>query len=67
MPRKWLDAGALAQALTAIGFLDPAMPKKLMPRLQQMFHRTQLRQEEIQSLRGIAKAMLQTRAGKPLD
>lgn len=63
-------AGMLAhwqEALTAIGFLDPAMPKKLMPRLQQMFHRTQLRQEEIHILRGIAKAMLQTRAGKPLD
>lgn len=45
------------QALTAIGFLDPAAPKKLMPRLQQLFNRAQPTQEEIHILRGIAKAM----------
>lgn len=49
------------QALTAIGFLDPAAPKKLMPRLNQLFNRAQLRQEEIHILRGIAKAMLDRR------
>ncbi|HEX5373411.1 MAG TPA: RNA methyltransferase [Aquabacterium sp.] len=47
------------QALTALGFLDPAAPKKLMPRLNQMFNRAQLRQEEIHILRGVAKAMLE--------
>ena len=47
------------QALTTIGFLDPAAPKKLMPRLNQMFNRAQLTQEEIHILRGVAKAMLQ--------
>ncbi len=55
-------AGMLAhwqQALTAIGFLDPAAPKKLLPRLNQLFNRAQPTQEEIHILRGIAKAMLQ--------
>lgn len=55
-------AGMLAhweQALTAIGFLDPAAPKKLMPRLNQLFNRAQLTQEEIHILRGVAKCMLQ--------
>lgn len=48
------------QALTAIGFLDPAAPKKLMPRLNQLFNRAALTQEEIHILRGVAKAMLET-------
>ncbi len=54
-------AGMLAhwqQALEHVGFLDPAAPKKLMPRLNQLFNRAQLNQEEIHILRGIAKAML---------
>ncbi|MBP6159399.1 MAG: RNA methyltransferase [Giesbergeria sp.] len=58
-------AGMLAhweQALAAIGFLDPDAPKKLMPRLNQMFNRAQPTQEEIHILRGVAKAMLQTAA-----
>ena len=48
------------QALTAVGFLDPAAPKKLMPRLNQLLNRAQLTQEEIHILRGVAKAMLET-------
>jgi tRNA/rRNA methyltransferase len=48
------------QALAAIGFLDPAAPKKLMPRLNQLFNRAELTQEEIHILRGVAKAMLET-------
>ena len=48
------------QALTAIGFLDPAAPKKLMPRLNQLFNRAQLSPEEIHILRGVAKAMAQS-------
>jgi tRNA/rRNA methyltransferase len=39
-----------------IGFLDPAAPKKLMPRLNQLFNRAQPTPEEIHILRGIAKA-----------
>ena len=53
------------QALTAIGFLDPAAPKKLMPRLNQLFNRAQLSPEEIHILRGVAKAMLQAAQAKP--
>ncbi|KQR45801.1 RNA methyltransferase [Acidovorax sp. Leaf160] len=56
-------AGMLAhweRALVEIGFLDPAAPKKLMPRLNQLFNRAQLGQEEIHILRGVAKAMLET-------
>ena len=58
-------AGMLAhweEALAAIGFLDPAAPKKLMPRLNQMFNRATPTQEEIHILRGVAKAMLATAA-----
>ena len=54
------QAGMLAhwqQALVDIGFLDPAAPKKLMPRLAQLFNRAQPTVEEIHILRGIAKAM----------
>ncbi len=62
--RKMADAAEVAgmlahweQALAAIGFLDPASPKKLMPRLNQLFNRAQLSAEEIHILRGVAKAM----------
>jgi tRNA/rRNA methyltransferase len=44
-------------ALVEIGFLDPAAPKKLMPRLNQLFNRAQLTPEEVHILRGVAKAM----------
>ena len=52
------------QALTDIGFLDPASPKKLMPRLNQLFNRAELQQEEIHILRGVAKAMGEAARGK---
>jgi tRNA/rRNA methyltransferase len=51
----------LEQALVAIEFLDPAAPKKLMPRLNALFNRAGLTQEEIHILRGVAKAMLKAR------
>ncbi|MDD2878829.1 MAG: RNA methyltransferase [Rhodoferax sp.] len=54
-------AGMLAhleKALTHIGFLDPESPKKLMPRLNQLFNRAGLTQEEIHILRGMAKMMI---------
>ena len=50
------------EALVDIGFLDPAAPKKLLPRLNSLFNRADLTQEEIHILRGIAKAMSQTAA-----
>ncbi|OIN94360.1 MAG: rRNA methyltransferase [Comamonadaceae bacterium CG1_02_60_18] len=54
-------AGMLAhleQALVHIRFLDPQAPKKLMPRLNALFNRAQVTQEEIHILRGVAKMML---------
>ncbi len=60
-------AGMLAhweQALTQVGFLDPAAPKKLMPRLNQLFNRAQLAPEEIHILRGVAKAMIEAAQAK---
>jgi tRNA/rRNA methyltransferase len=50
----------LEQALVAVDFLDPQAPKKLMPRLNQLFNRAALSEEEVHILRGVAKAMLQT-------
>ena len=44
------------QVLVDIGYLDPAVPKKLLPRLQQLLNRTQLTAEEVHILRGIARA-----------
>lgn len=60
------------RSLVSIGFLDPKAPKKLMPRLQQLFNRAQPTQEEIHILRGIAKLMAEPQrpaagaAGEPL-
>ena len=63
-PVQAADAKAVAgmldhweRSLVDIGFLDPQAPKKLMPRLQQLFNRAQPTPEEIHILRGIAKAM----------
>ncbi|OYQ40762.1 rRNA methyltransferase [Rhodoferax sp. TH121] len=55
----------IEQSLVALGFLDPAAPKKLMPRLNGLFNRAQVTQEEIHILRGIAKAILQQSAQAP--
>ena len=52
----------LEQALVAVDFLDPEAPKKLMPRLNQLFNRAAPSEEEIHILRGVAKAMLQAAA-----
>ena len=52
----------LEEALVAIGFLDPANPKKLMPRLKRLFARTGLETEEVNILRGIARHMQGRRA-----
>src|SRR5665647_278470 len=69
-PESLADAQAVAgmlahweRALVDIGFLDPAAPKKLMPRLNQLFNRSNLTVEEIHILRGVAKAMSQAAAG----
>ena len=46
------------QALEHVGFLDPAAPRKLMPRLNQLLNRAALGAEEVHILRGIAREML---------
>ena len=63
-PPHWADAqavqGTLAhwrEALVAVRYLDPAAPKKLLPRLNQLANRLQLTREEVHILRGIARAM----------
>jgi tRNA/rRNA methyltransferase len=45
-------------SLIQIGFLDPQAPKKLIPRLQQIFNRANLSSEEVHILRGVAKQMV---------
>ena len=45
------------RTLVGIGFLDPAVPRKLMPRLRQLLNRAQLTDEEVQILRGVARAV----------
>ncbi len=45
------------QTLVDIEFLDPAVPRKLMPRLQQLLNRAQLTLEEVHILRGVARAI----------
>jgi tRNA/rRNA methyltransferase len=45
------------EALEALGFLDPAAPKKLMARLHLLVHRAELGVEEVHILRGIARAI----------
>lgn len=52
------------RALVEVGFLDPAAPKKLMPRLNQLFNRADLTDEDIHILRGVAKAMQKAAAAQ---
>ncbi len=62
---QWADGaevqGALdhwREALVHVGYLDPAAPKKLLPRLNQLGNRLELQREEVHILRGIARALL---------
>lgn len=54
----------LEEALIHLGFLNPASPKKLMPRIKRMFARGGLETEEVNILRGIARQILQAEPGK---
>lgn len=47
----------LEQTLIDIGFLDPALPKRLMLRLRRLFTRAGLQKEEVNILRGILKSI----------
>ena len=57
----------LEQALVTLGFLDPASPKKLMPRIKRMFARSGLETEEVNILRGIARQILAMAPGTKVD
>lgn len=46
-----------SEVLVQIGYLDPAAPKKLLPRLNQALNRAQVTPEEVHILRGIARAI----------
>lgn len=45
------------RAMTVSGFLDPAQPRRLMPRLRRLFARTGLEREEVNILRGMLSAL----------
>jgi tRNA/rRNA methyltransferase len=45
------------RSLQTIGYLDPAIPRKLMSRLHRLANRAALTVEEVQILRGIARAI----------
>lgn len=47
------------QALVAVDFLNPAHPKKLMPRMRHLFTRAELTRDEIDMFRGVCTAMLE--------
>ena len=48
------------EALEAVEFLNPAYPKKLMPRMRHLFSRNNLTQDEVDMMRGVCTAMIQT-------
>ena len=49
------------RTLIDIEFLDPAVPRKLMPRLQQLLNRIGLTDDEVHILRGVARAIAKAR------
>jgi len=51
------------QALTAVGFLDPKHPKKLMPRMRHLLMRSALSRDETDMLRGVCTAMIHCAKG----
>lgn len=76
MPPAVADAGApasheevegliahLERAAVGSGFLDPAQPKRLMPRMRRMFARAGLEREEVAILRGMLSAFEVQRQG----
>jgi tRNA/rRNA methyltransferase len=47
----------LQRGMIATGFLDPARPGRLMPRLRRLFGRSRLEREEVNILRGMLRAL----------
>jgi tRNA/rRNA methyltransferase len=54
----------MEQALVAVGALDPAEPKRLMQRLRRLFNRARPTQTEIDVLRGVTAAIIESRADR---
>ena len=52
----------LEQAMVATGYLDPAEPKRLMARLRRLFNRARPTQTELDVLRGISAAIIESRS-----
>lgn len=46
------------EALIGVQFLDPAHPKKLMPRMRHLYSRLSLTRDEVDMMRGVCTAML---------
>ncbi len=46
------------EALVSVKFLDPAHPKKLVPRMRHLFTRSALSNDEVDMLRGVCTAMI---------
>ncbi|NYT25885.1 RNA methyltransferase [Alcaligenaceae bacterium] len=46
------------EAMVAVKFLDPAHPKKLVPRMRHLFARNALSNDEVDMLRGVCTAMI---------
>ena len=55
------------EALVAAGFLDPAAPKKLMARLNQLVNRARVTREEVDILRVIARTLQSLATRKDRD
>jgi len=55
------------QALIAVEFLDPAHPKKLMPRMRHLLGRSGMTRDEVDMMRGVCTAMIRTAARKATD
>jgi tRNA/rRNA methyltransferase len=49
--------GHIERAALASGFLDPAAPKRLMPRLRRLYGRAALEREEVNILRGLIASL----------
>jgi len=50
----------LEEAMIAVKFLDPLHPKKLVPRTQHLLQRSHLTRDEVDMLRGLCTAMINT-------